>query len=147
MKATPTSSPSPEPEVQVPASGKRVFSMAYKRRILQQLDGCSHLGEKSALLRREGLHSSYVERWRKQLANDGSSPTVKGMKKSRGGRPRLSEDALELRRLRTENARIKRELERAELTISIQKKLSELLESYSPQSKAVGSNSTPPRSS
>jgi len=120
MEETPTSSPVPQSEIVVPPSGKRVFSLAYKRRILDQLDACSHLGEKSALLRREGLYSSYISKWRRQVAND-DNPMTRSTQRNKGGRPTLSKAERENRALRKENERLKKQLERANLAISVQK--------------------------
>jgi transposase len=121
--------PSAIPEVEVPPSGKRVFSMAYKRRILDKLDACSHMGEKAALLRREGLYASYVTKWRRQLAQNDPIPSAKKTParkaRNKGGRPRLSRAEREARpsglSLRVENERLKKELERANLAIAVQK--------------------------
>lgn len=55
---------SPDPEVVVTAT-KRQFSKSYKLRILEQADRCTQPGEIGALLRREGLYSSHLTRWRK----------------------------------------------------------------------------------
>jgi transposase-like protein len=56
----------PDPEV----AGRPVmrhFSAAYKRRIVAEAARCQ-VGEVGALLRREGLYSSALTRWRKQYA-------------------------------------------------------------------------------
>ena len=55
----------PEAEVAVKTSRRR-FSAAYKRRILEQVERCSEPGEIGALLRREGLYSSHLSKWRAQ---------------------------------------------------------------------------------
>lgn len=57
--------PIPDPEVE-PKAQRRQFSAEYKRRILQEYEACSKLGEKGALLRREGLYSSNLTNWRRQ---------------------------------------------------------------------------------
>ena len=54
----------PDPEV-VPQAERRRFTAKYKLRILEEADGCNEPGEIGALLRREGLHSSYLSRWRR----------------------------------------------------------------------------------
>ena len=54
----------PDPEV-VPTAQRRRLSSAEKLRILEAADGCTELGEMGALLRREGIYSSYVSRWRR----------------------------------------------------------------------------------
>ena len=41
---------------------------SYKTSILDQLSACSVLGDKGALLRREGLYYSTITRWRRQMA-------------------------------------------------------------------------------
>ena len=54
----------PDPEV-VPVAERRQFNAAYKLRILKEADQCTEPGELGALLRREGLYSSYLSRWRR----------------------------------------------------------------------------------
>lgn len=105
-----------------PTRERRVYTEAYKARILDQLDACSVLGAKGELLRREGLYYSTVSRWRQQMA-----------KKTKAKRGRPKKTALE-----AENEELKRKVEdlqgrldRAEAVIDVQKKLSELLESLS----------------
>jgi hypothetical protein len=53
----------PDPAVR-PAAQRRRFSAGYQRRILDEADRCTGPGEVGALLRREGLHSSHLTRWR-----------------------------------------------------------------------------------
>ncbi len=55
-----------DPEV-VPMARRRQFSRAYKRRILAEVAQCQR-GEVGALLRREGLYSSMLSKWRQQQA-------------------------------------------------------------------------------
>jgi transposase-like protein len=45
----------------------RHFSAAYKRRIVEEAARCQ-VGEVGAMLRREGLYSSALTRWRNQYA-------------------------------------------------------------------------------
>jgi transposase-like protein len=89
------------------------------------------------LLRRHGLFSSYISKWRKQVASNDNKPT---------GRPKLSDLEKENRQLREENDRLKRTLERAELAAEVQKKLCELLVSCSTQISSDSSSSAPSRS-
>ena len=59
----------PDPEV----TGRPVmrhFSAAYKRRMVEEAARCQP-GELGAMLRREGLYSSALTRWRKQYAAGG----------------------------------------------------------------------------
>jgi transposase-like protein len=113
----------PDPEV----AGRPVtrhFSAAYKRRIVEEAARCQP-GELGSMLRREGLYSSALTRWRKQYAAGvlaGLSAKVSGHKPRPAGA-----GAAEMTRLERENRRLKRQLEKAELIITFQKKACELL--------------------
>jgi transposase-like protein len=98
---------------------RRRFSAAYKQRILEEADRCSASGELGALLRREGLYSSHLTRWRAQRRAGQLEP------QNRGRQADLQ--AAELKRLQRENQRLKAQLERAELIMDAQKKLCQLL--------------------
>ena len=108
----------PDPEVEVRAKRRR-FSAAYKQRILQEVDACQERGQIGALLRREGLYSSHLSTWRKQRAVGELTDKQRGRK----GDPA----AAEVKRLKHENERLRKELEKAELIIDVQKKLSQVL--------------------
>jgi len=99
---------------------RRSFSTGYKRRILEEASRCRKPGEIGALLRREGLYSSTLTGWRRQLAAGlawGLAP------KPRGPKPRWANPlAGEVERLERDNQRLKRRLEKAELIIAFQKK-------------------------
>ena len=56
----------PDPEVR-PKGGRRRFTTEYKLRILKEAEECGP-GGVGALLRREGLYSSHLTVWRRQLA-------------------------------------------------------------------------------
>ena len=58
-------SPAPDPEVPEKAK-RRTFTAAYKRRILEKADALEGTGEIGAMLRREGLYSSHLSKWRRQ---------------------------------------------------------------------------------
>jgi transposase len=114
----------PDPEV-VPQAKRRRFNAKYKLRILEEADACSQPGEIGALLRREGLYSSYLTAWRRQRERgqlDGLSP------KKRGRKPSIDEAlAKEMDALKRENQRLESRLQQAETIIEVQKKLSGLL--------------------
>lgn len=57
----------PDPEV-VATAKRRQFPVSEKRRIVAAADACKKPGELGALLRREGVYSSMLSRWRKQIA-------------------------------------------------------------------------------
>lgn len=107
----------PDSEV-VPKAKRRKFTSVYKLRILSQVDRCTKSGEIGALLRSEGLYSSYLTTWRRQRDNG-----ELGSKKR--GRP-SDPSAKELVRLKAENVRLAARLEKAEAIIEVQKKLSVL---------------------
>lgn len=99
------------------ASKRRQFSKRYKKRILLEAEQCQH-GLLGALLRREGLYSSHLSTWRRELATgklDGSDRERKANKKR-------------IEQLEKDNTRLKRDLQKAEAIITAQKKLAELIE-------------------
>ena len=109
----------PDPEVVVPAK-RRQFTVADKLRILDEIDRCEP-GQIGAVLRREGLYSSHLTKWRRQRA-DGQ---LQGRTSQRRGR-KAEPQAVELAALRRENERLQAELEQARLIIEVQKKLCQL---------------------
>jgi transposase len=121
--ATDRSAPLPDPEV--PANPKRrQFTAEYKRLILDQAEACRDGGAIGALLRREGLYSSHLTTWRRQR-EQGERQALSP--KKRGRKSTANPLAEENQRLRSDNARLSRRLEQAELIIDVQKKVSALL--------------------
>lgn len=112
-----------ERKTEVVAKAKRrQHSAEYKLRILRELDECKGKGEAGTLLRREGLYSSLVSKWREQRER-GSLTGLAGRRRGR----KVDPHAAELARLQRENQRLKEELERAELIIEVQKKVAQLV--------------------
>ena len=114
----------PDPEV-VPTAERRRFTAKEKLRILEEADGCTEAGELGALLRREGIYSSYLSRWRRERDRgqlQALSPKRRGPKP-----PANSELMREMAKLRRENERLRARLAQAETIIEAQKKLSEVL--------------------
>jgi transposase len=114
--------PVPNPEV-LPRAKRRQFSAEYKMRIVEEADRVTKRGEIGALLRREGLYSSHLDKWRTLRAR-GQLGALSAT--TRGRKPRDSKEE-EIERLRQENERLRARLEQAELIIDVQKKLSLLL--------------------
>lgn len=113
-----------ETEVVAKAS-RRKFTAKYKRDIVRRADACKAPGEIGALLRREGLYSSSLTAWRRELEERDLSalaPKKRGPKST----PTDSRDG-EMAALRRENAALKSRAERAELLVAIQKKVSQIL--------------------
>lgn len=111
----------PDPEV-VPKAERRRFTAEYKLRVLTAADGCKKPGEIGALLRREGLYRSHLDKWRTQQRK-GSLQALAPQKRGRKPDPQ----AAEIARLRSENERLQKRLQQAETIIDVQKKLSALL--------------------
>jgi transposase-like protein len=109
------------PEVSEKATRRR-FTQAYKEQILAEADQCTQPGELGELLRREGLYSSNLTRWRRERELGTLDP------KQRGRKPNPNKkETQELARLKRENARLTERLRQAELIIEVQKKVSEMM--------------------
>lgn len=109
----------------MPKAKRRSFTAKYKRETVQEADGCTEPGEIGALLRREGLYSSHLTVWRRELAA-GQLAALGPKKRGPKGKqvdPQTEELALVRRQLAAATARA----ERAELLVEIQKKLSLML--------------------
>jgi transposase len=113
----------PDPEVPEKAARRR-FTAEYKLDILRQADHSRTPGEVGALLRREGLYSSHLTTWRRQR----EAGMLSALRPKQRGR-KASHHPLqpEVDRLCKENRRLKKRLQRAELIIDIQKKISQML--------------------
>ena len=72
-----------DPEVLEKAT-RRKYSVQYKLHILEEADGCTQIGSLGALLRREGLYHSNVNRWRSQREEG----TLVGLVPKKRGRKR-----------------------------------------------------------
>jgi transposase len=110
----------PNPEV-VPKAERRHFTAEYKQRILAEADQCHERGQLGALLRREGLYSSHLDKWRQQrdrAIRQALAPQKRGRQ--------VDPQADELERLRQENERLQARLQQAETIIDVQKKLAAL---------------------
>ena len=116
-------SQTPDPEV-LPKPKRRTFTAAYKVDILRQAEACAP-GERGALLRRKGLYSSHLTKWRRQRER-GALAGLKPKKRGRKSNPNKQLRA-ENERLRWENQRLEDELSKARVVIDIQKKVAMLL--------------------
>lgn len=114
----------PDPEVPE-KTVRRKFTAAYKLRILKEAQSCTRPGEIGALLRREGLYSSNLTSWRRQV-NQGLIPKKRGPVAQKAD-PYIRRNA----ELERENAKLTHKLKQAELIIDVQKKVAELLKGSS----------------
>lgn len=114
----------PDPEVPV-HKRRRKLTAHYKLRILREAEQCTRPGEIGALLRREGLYSSSLTRWRRQR----DAGILKAMTPKKRGRKSTEKNPLseEVARLQKENQHLREKLWQAERIIDVQKKVSEIL--------------------
>lgn len=113
--------PKKPPATEVRAERRR-FTAAYRQRVLAEADAITEPGALGALLRREGLYSSHLSKWRAKR-DRGGTPALETQKP--GPKPSGKDPAVA--KLERENRRLMAKLERAEKIIEIQKKLSEIL--------------------
>jgi transposase-like protein len=123
----------PDPEL-VERAARRRFTASYKLRIVQEADACSEPGEVGALLRREGLYSSHLTKWRKQREQG----ALAELGRPRGRKPADRRDR-EIAELRVRAERAEGELEKARRVIAIQGNVSALLEQMLGTESAQGS--------
>jgi transposase-like protein len=102
---------------------RRVFSPNYKLRIVDEYDALAEHGARGALLRREGLYQSHIEKWRR-ARDRGVLAQPKDPMKEKGP----SAEAKEIRRLTEENARLAGELEKTNAVVEVLGKAYALLE-------------------
>lgn len=105
---------------EVPSRAKhRSFSADEKARILEEYEAATTAIERAAIMRRAGVYSSLISNWRKQLAAAPKPP--------KRGSPSNPEGA-ELARLRRENERLQRRLDKSELMLDALGKVHALLQ-------------------
>ena len=111
----------PEPEVN-PSKPRRIFTAKYKLNILDELDRCTILGEKGAILRREGLYTSMITEWRRQRKEGALSALnqIRGRKACRDAKDE------QIASLEKQINLLHQQLAQAEAIIDIQKKVSEI---------------------
>lgn len=124
-----------DPEVPEKASRRR-FTADYKLRVLKEAVTCQGPGQLGALLRREGLYSSHLTTWRRQVDRgtlQALSPRKRGPKPQKPNPLTKQVAALE-----KENQHLRHKLKQAETIIEAQKKIAEILGAIDPKD---GSNS------
>lgn len=113
----------PDPEV-LEQQGRRRFTAAYKAGVVREALNCREHGEIGALLRREGLYSSHLYKWRAQYERGALRALADDTRGPQSTHHPLEE---EVQRLRKQNARLEGRIKQAEAIIEIQKKVSEML--------------------
>jgi transposase len=105
-----------------PQAERRRFSSEQKRRILRAYEAGT-AQERGALLRREGLYSSHIGRWRaKRDAHEllAQAPNKRG--------PKARPEQAELSRLERENVTLRKQLAQARALLDLQKKATLLMD-------------------
>jgi len=106
---------------------RRSFTAEYRARVVAEYAAAPH-GEKSAVLRREGLYQSQIREW-----TDARDAIVRGLPPKRNSHHRSGKSvgSSGAERLRAENARLARELAKSQAVVEIMGKLQGLLEAIS----------------
>jgi len=112
-----------------PRPVRRTFSAEYKAAIVAEYEAAPH-GEKSAVLRREGLFHSHVQEWTRARATSATTAVTT----SATTMSRLSRAERETERLRAENARLNAKLAQTQAALAIMGKAHELLASLAESS-------------
>lgn len=114
-------------------SGIRRFSRGYKLKILEECDSASYPGQVGAILRREGLYASYLNKWRieQKRQRDKGLPSVLTTTEDKNplldvqGTPSQGNpNHLSYAQLLQENRKLRQQLLESEVVIEIQKKVS-----------------------
>ena len=126
----------PDPEL-AGRPRRRSFSAEYKLRILGEVEACTEAGAVGALLRREGLYSGHLSKWRRQR----DAGALEALGRPRGRKP-ADRRELEIAELRRRLARSEAELAKARRGIEIQGNVSALLEQMLGTEGASESGST-----
>ena len=105
---------------------RRSFTAEYRARVVAEYAAAPH-GEKSAVLRREGLYQSQIREW-----TDARDAIARGLPPRPNSHHRSGKCSWrEMDRLRAENARLTRELAKSQAVVEIMGKLQGLLEAIS----------------
>ncbi|MFZ5830726.1 MAG: hypothetical protein ACOY3P_11595 [Planctomycetota bacterium] len=107
--------------------GRRIFTARYKARILREADACTEPGQIKALLKREGLYSSYLTAWRKQREEGLLEPASAPPDESPAS---CSQQLIEEnRRLQQMNEELQVRLRGAEIKWQVQRRVVEVIKS------------------
>ena len=105
---------------------RRTFTAAYKLRIVEEYFSLTEHGARGALLRREGLYQSHLEKWRRARDRGTLASTPERAVVAPAGQA-TAQSAAE-RRLLAENARLESELAKAKAVLAVVGKAHALLE-------------------
>jgi transposase-like protein len=104
---------------------RRTFSSAYKLKMVEEYFSLTEHGARGALLRREGLYQSHLEKWRRARDRGALDSSPRASAATSG--KRTAEPPAD-RRLREENERLTAELARTKAVLEVVGKAHALLE-------------------
>jgi transposase len=115
---------SPDPEV-VAKPTRRRFTAEYRLRIVEEAERCTEPGDIGRLLRREGLYSSHLTKWREAHRNG----ALRGLRSKKRGVKSKASNPLEpkVRELEAKVARLEKDLHTAHTILDVQEKVAGLL--------------------
>jgi transposase-like protein len=116
--------PPPDPEVLEKAQRRR-YTAEYKLQILKATEACTQPGEIGEILRREGLYFSHLRDWKQQRL----AGTLWALEPKKRGPKAKEKNPLSRRvaELESENRKLKKRLEEAQIIIEFQKKVADVL--------------------
>jgi hypothetical protein len=126
----------PEPSSEVvgdpaPKPRRRTFTAGYRATVLAEYEAAPH-GEKSAVLRREGLYQTQVAEWAR--ARDAAAED-RPYRRNRVPRSKESSASAKLVKSEAENVRLARQLEQTQAALDVMGKAHRLLELLSTSSE------------
>jgi transposase len=120
LKANKTENLNTQVKAVKPKIIRRKFNTADKLKILEAFDTCDNVLARNTFLRKNGLYSASITKWRKELSEKNSSHANSKAYKL----------TLENNQIMRENTALKKKLAQAEAIIDLQKKVSELLSTH-----------------
>ena len=117
----------------VPPGTRRRFTASEKQRLINAADAALASGERGALealLRKEGIYSSHLHVWRKQLGAEGSDGLTP---RTPGRKAKLDSKDRQLLAVTKENETLKHKLRVANALLELQKKARALLDLAIPE--------------
>jgi transposase len=118
----------PDPE-HTKTSARPRYTAAFKRKVLTEVEQLQ-AGEIGAYLRKMGLYSGTLSRWRWER----DSATMQSLApRKRGPKPKQSAEQVELARLQRKIDALEQKLVVAQEIIEVQKKISEIFKGLSPR--------------
>lgn len=115
---------------------RRTYPAEYRARVLAEYEAAPH-GQKSQVLRREGIYQTLVAEWAKARDAEAAGTTYRRERKSRSKDQTVSARAVELE---AENQRLTRQLAQTQAALDVMGKMHGLLELLSEHS-----TQSPPR--